>query len=62
MDKSLVGKKVGIEYGPVSAVIHLEILDVTEFGLQGLDQNGRVRYLPWTSVNIITLSKGQVDL
>jgi hypothetical protein len=61
MDNSLVGKKVGVEYGPVSAVIHLEILEVNEFGLQGLDQNGRVRYLPWTSVNIITVSRSQVQ-
>lgn len=61
MDKSLIGKKVGVEYGPVSAVIHLEVLDVTEFGLKGLDQTDRVRYLPWTSITIITLSKGQAQ-
>jgi ferredoxin-fold anticodon binding domain-containing protein len=56
MDENLVGKKVSIDYGPSSTILHVEILEVHSSHIVVLDASGRTRYIPLTSINIITVS------
>ena len=61
MDEILIGKKVSIDYGPSSTIIHAEIVEVNPSYLVAVDASERLRYLPMTSINMITLSKGQLN-
>jgi hypothetical protein len=61
MDEILVGKKVSIDFGPSSAIIHVEIVEVNPVYLVAVDANNRLRYIPLTAVNMITLNKGQLS-
>lgn len=60
MYDNLVGKKVAVEYGPSSQLAHVEVLQVTGTHMVTEDSSGRIKIFPWTSVNAVTISKGQV--
>jgi ferredoxin-fold anticodon binding domain-containing protein len=61
MDENLVGKKVSIDYGPSSTILHVEIVETQGSHIVALDASGRTRYIPLTSINIITVSRSQVQ-
>jgi hypothetical protein len=61
MDETLIGKKVSIDYGPTSTIIHVEIVEAQGSHVVALDASGRLRYFPLTSINMITVSRSQVQ-
>lgn len=60
MDENLINKKVSIDFGPSSTIIHVEIVEVNPAYIVAVDSSDRFRYIPITAINMITLSKGQV--
>lgn len=59
MDENLIGKKVIIDYGSSSSNVHVEVTDFNSTYLVAEDTSGRIRIFPWTSINVVTISKGQ---